>query len=620
MTSAALPVAGHDVATWPLAGVVVRARGDSTALRVAAARLRGLGCTVEPDHSPAPAGAPAGWLGVIRVPFGAATAEAAAPSGATAGAAGAAVVPFRSVGRVLPECAIGWAGPVGVPMAGELDVQAACGIMHVHGRAAGGPRALRLDYASVCAGVLAAQAITAGLLALLRGGPALSATTSVAQAALLALTQYVAVATAADPPTPSPYAATALGPTTSSEARSGDRTPPFRSADGVRFEIETFDAERWRDFWTALGAEPRAVAAGWPPFQQRFATAVCALPPALGAAAGAVDYGRAVATALAAGVSVLPVRAAAAPLVPPPASPWRLRGLTDVTREPSALPPLGPYARGPLSGLLVVESTNRVQGPLAGHVLGLLGADVVRLEPPGGDPLRGVPPMAGRTSARFLALNRGKRALEADLKSGAGRRAALRLVACAHAFLHNWPPGRAAAFGLDHDDLALVRPSLVYAEAGGWAETLPPPQPMGTDYLVQAYSGVAALLAAPGEPPAPSLMTLTDVLGALISAEGVTAALVARARTGTGVRASTALVDAARLLRSTAASSSTASTASTASGASGVEGTPGARVVTDLADMAADPAYAGALDVTPHAVHSRAPWIFAPVAHPKEAT
>ncbi|NUO99844.1 MAG: hypothetical protein HOW59_18170, partial [Nonomuraea sp.] len=304
-------------------------------------------------------------------------------------------------------------------------------------------------------------------------------------------------------------------------------------------------------------------------------------------------------------VSVLPVRAAAAPLVPAPDSPWRLRGLSDVIRRPSALPPLGPDARAPLAGLLVVESTNRVQGPLAGHVLGLLGADVVRLEPPGGDPLRGVPPMAGRTSARFLALNRGKRALEADLKSGAGRRAALRLVACAHAFLHNWPPGRAAAYGLDHDDLALVRPSLVHAEAGGWAETLPPPQPMGTDYLVQAYSGVAALLAAPGEPPAPSLMTLTDVLGALISAEGVTAALVARARTGTGVRAATALIDAARLLRTTAPTAG---------------GPPGVRVVDDLAAMAGDPAYAGAFDVTPHAVHSRAPWTFAPAVHLKEAT
>lgn len=574
-------VAEREAVAWPLAGVVVRARGESVALRVAVQRLCALGCEVRFDGAPPPDGSPAGWLGVASAPFG-------------------------RPGEALPECGIGWSGPVGVPMEGERDVQAACGIAHVHGRAAGGPRALRLDYASVCAGVLTAQALTAVLLALLRGGPALAARTSVAQAALLALTQYIAVATCErfDPPLSAGRV----------PSRGAGRVPPFRSADGVRFEIETFDAECWRRFWDLLGAEPRAAAAGWPPFQQRFATATCTLPAGLGWTAAAAGYRDVVAAAADAGVSVLPVRDADAPLAPPPASPWRLRALTEdaagdaaeaAAGEPAGLPPLARDARGPLAGLLVVESTNRVQGPLAGHVLGLLGADVVRLEPPGGDPLRGVPPMAGPTSARFLALNRGKRALEADLKSAAGRRAALRLIACAHVFLHNWPPGRACSYGLDHDDLAPVRPSLVYAQAGGWAEALPPPQPMGTDYLVQAYSGVAARLAGPGEQPAPSLMTLTDVLGALISAEAVVAALVARARTGAGVRAGTALIDAARLLRATPPGTP--------------PGSREAAPVTDLAAMADDPAFHRVLDRTPQAAYSRAPWTFVPAPHHEEA-
>ncbi|YCK34285.1 CoA transferase [Actinomadura sp. ATCC 39365] len=512
--------------------------------------------------------------------------------------AGGRVRAVRQAGEALPECGIGWSGPVGVPMADERDVQAACGIAHVHGRATGGPRTLRLDYASVCAGVLSAQALTAVLLALLRGGPALAARTSVAQAALLALTQYIAVATCerSDPP----LSAGGM------PSRGEGRVPPFRSADGVRFEIETFDAECWRRFWDLLGAEPRAAAAGWPPFQQRFATATCTLPSGLGRTAAVAGYRDVVAAAADAGVSVLPVRDADAPLAPPPTSPWRLRALTEAAAgEPAGLPPLARDALSPLAGLLVVESTNRVQGPLAGHVLGLLGADVIRLEPPGGDPLRGVPPMAGPTSARFLALNRGKRALEADLKSGAGRRAALRLIACAHVFLHNWPPGRACSYGLDHDDLAPMRPSLVYAQAGGWAEALPPPQPMGTDYLVQAYSGVAARLAGPGEQPAPSLMTLTDVLGALISAEAVVAALVARARTGAGVRAGTALMDAARLLRAGPPGTAPASR----------ETAP----VTDLAAMADDPAFDRVLDRTPQAAYSRAPWTFVPAPRHEEA-
>ncbi|WP_084195639.1 CoA transferase [Streptosporangium amethystogenes] len=574
----------------PLSGTAVRALGDSTALRVAVRRLRALGCAVETGNEPPPDGAPAGWLGVTRLPF-------------------------TVLDGALPECRIGWSGPVAVPMAGEHDVQAACGIMQVHGRAVGGPRPLRVDYASVCAGVLAVQAVSAGVLALLRGGPALAAATSAAQAALLALTQYVAAATA-EPGLGSP------GPV----GAAGYGAPLFRSADGVRFEIETLDAEDWRRFWTELGVAPAAVATGWPAFQQRFATATCSLPTALGTAVAALDYRAVRVVAERSGVSVLPVRAADAPgLLPPaPVSPWRLRGQV-VTDPASALPPLGPHDHAPLAGLRVVEATSRVQGPLSGHLLGLLGAEVVRLEPPGGDPMRGVPPMAGECSARFQALNRGKRVVEADLKSVPGRRAVLRLIAAADVFLHNWPPGRAVRLGLDHEALAAVRPCLVHAHAGGWADLLPDPQPLATDYLVQAYCGVAALVGGPGEPPAPSLLTLTDVLGGLISAEGIVAALLARSRTGAGVRAETALVDAARLIRDAAVPHGRGDATRTGAGIGAASACSPARwpgrtgavtVVTDLAEMAADPAFSTALDIGGEAVYSRAPWTFVPATAP----
>ena len=200
-------------------------------------------------------------------------------------------------------------------------------------------------------------------------------------------------------------------------------------------------------------------------------------------------------------------------------------------------------------------------------------------------------------------------------------------------FLHNWPPGRAVRLGLDHDGLAAVRPSLVHAHAGGWADLLPDPQPLGTDYLVQAYCGVATLVGDPGEPPAPSLLTLTDVLGGLISAEGVVAALLARSRTGAGVRVETALVDAARLIRDTAVPHGTGDAAGghDSARAGAVVGTapavarsparrPGmtgaVTVVTDLAAMAADPAFSAALDTGGDAVYSRAPWTFVPTAEP----
>ena len=560
MTSA-LSRTSEDLTSRPLDGTVVRALGDSLVVRVAAARLRSLGCTVEAGGA-APPDAPAGWLGVVRATF----------------------LPGR---RALPECGIGWSGPAGVPMAGERDVQAACGIMHVHGRATGAPRVLRVDFASVCAGVLAAQAVAAGMLAVLRGGTPVRAATSAAQAAALALTQYVAVATS--------------GPGTAGPAPgTGERTPPFRSGDGAVFEIETFAAENWLAFWTALGAARPAIVEGWPPFQQRFATATCTLPPALPAAAAAHRYPAVRAAAHAAGVSIVEVDEDAARPMPTLPSPWRLRATARATAPGPAAVPCAPRDDAPLAGVRVVESTNRVQGPLAGHLLHLLGAEIVRLEPPGGDPMRGVPPLVGGCSARFLALNRGKGAVEADLKTGAGREAALGLLASSDVFLHNWPPGRASLFELDAADLDAVRPGLVYAHAGGWADVHPPPQPMGTDYLVQAYTGVAAALAEHGQAPAPTLMTIIDVLGALISAEGTVAGLLARARTGTGVRVETGLVDAARLLLGAHADRPAGETA------------PAAPVVSDLAAMAADPAYGALFETGGGAAYSRSPWTFAP--------
>ncbi|WP_077693439.1 MULTISPECIES: CoA transferase [Nocardiopsis] len=575
------PRSADAAAVFPLAGATARAVGDSAALGVAALRLEALGCAVSRVAGEPPPGAPAGWIGLVGAH----------------GGEGAHARPPAPVG-----CAIDWSGPVAAPLAGERDVQAACGLAHLHGRARGQPRFLGMDYASVCAGMLAAQAVAASALALARGGPALSASVSVAQAALLAAGPHVAAVTApgAGSAQPAGGEASASGAASPSGRRgSGEApVPPFRSADGTRFEIETLDAEVWLRFWTDLGAAPDAVAAGWPHFQGRFATAVCPLPPELPAAVAAVDFDRVRAAALRTGTSISPVRTAEAAREPDPASEWRLRG----TGGP-ALPPAGPCAdaTAPLSGLRVVEATNRIQGPLAGLLLAMLGAEVVRVEPPGGDPMRGVPPMAGDCSARFLALNRGKDVVEADLRTASGRRTAQDLAATADALLYNWPPGRAERFGLGPDDLADRAPALVHVHADGWGGEPPEPGALATDYLVQAHGGVADLLAGPGEEPSPSLLTLTDVLGGTIAAEGAVAALLARARTGTGIRARTALSDAARLLRRAGRG--------TAPGERG-----GPAPVGDLAEMAAAPEFAGAFDTVGGASCFRAPWSFARAA------
>ncbi|WP_436889566.1 CoA transferase [Nocardiopsis dassonvillei] len=544
MSATAAPPAA---AVLPLAGTAVRGSGDTTALRVALSRLRAMGCTVERADGGAP--------GAGRIDL--------------AGTGGAG-------------CDLAWSAP-GAALSGERDVQAACGLAHLHGRARGGPRFLAVDYASVCAGVLAAQAVAAAALVLERGGPPLRASVSVAGAALLAVAPYAAAATADGGRTPAP------GP---------GEPPPFRSADGVRFELETLDPEAWLRFWDALGAPREAVAAGWAPFQRRFATAVCPLPAALAATLEALPFASVRDTARECGLGAVPLRPPQDVAEQGPRSHWRLRG----TAPAAALPAPPPGQEGPLAGLQVVEATNRVQGPLAGLLLTLLGADTVRVEPPGGDPMRGVPPLAGGLSARFTALNRGKGAVEHDLRTAAGRRAAADMAATGHVFLHNWPPGRAERFGLGAKDLTARAPGLVHVHADGWAGEEPHPGAPATDFPVQAHGGIAHLLA-DGAEPAPSLITLTDVLGGLLAAEAALVGLLLRARAGTGAVARTALVDAARLLRA----------AGRGSAHRPGPGTPGS----------ADPASAAAAFpeafTTVHGVAlPRAPWTFTP-AHREAA-
>lgn len=476
-------------------------------------------------------------------------------------------------------CDLDWSGPVEVALRDESAVQAACGIMHVHGRASGGPRRLGVDYASAVAGVLAAQGTLAAELARLRGARIGAVRTSVAQAALLSVGQHLAVATADDD--------------WAQRWEPGPR-PPFRSREGIRFEIESLQPEGWRHFWNDLGADAADVAAGWGPFQQRFATACCALPASLFACARRFPLRDLLRFGERAGVSVLPVRDD--PEQPTSVAACTFRDLPGAARA-------RPWSGGePLEGIVVVESTSRIQGPMAGHVLRMLGAEVIRVEPPGGDPMRGVPPISGDRSARFRALNDGKRTTEIDLKTPSGQEELRELVAGADVFTHNWAPGRAERCGLDADELARVRPGLVFAWSSGWSPLPWPDPPLGTDFLVQAHSGLAAAV----DPHrAPSLLTLTDVMGGLVCAAGVLGALLRRERTGMGSRVDSSLYSAAGVIPR----SSTGQSRFVLRDDRPVlpDGTP---VCTDLRELAADPRFKRALHHTTH-VSPQPPWEFA---------
>lgn len=413
----------------------------------------------------------------------------------------------------------------------EATVQAATGVMAVHGRRGGTPRGLAVDYAATATGLLAVQALLAGLLSQARGGHAMSAEVSAERAGLLAVSQYLAAAGAEE----------------GEAAEVAPGGPPFTSADGVVFELETLDPGAWAGFWRALDAPRDAVRRGWRPFQFRYATACAPFPRSLHDAARAATWELIRDAARSSGAEVCPLRSIAERAAEYDGSPpWEL------TQHPASYSGAAAgRADAPLAGLTVLEAGRRIQAPLTAHLLGLLGAEVVRIEPPGGDPLRGMPPACSGISARWLALNRGKTAVEVDIKSPADRERLRAMAAEADVFLHNWAPGKAAELGLDHEHLAAVNPALVYAYTSGWAGRLPD-APMGTDFMVQARTGVGEAARPADEPPAPSLMTLLDVLGGLIGAEAVLAGLLLRQRTGAGVRVDSSLLGAADMLTAAA--------------------------------------------------------------------
>ncbi|QKW08086.1 CoA transferase [Streptomyces sp. NA04227] len=418
----------------------------------------------------------------------------------------------------------GW----GATASDEATAQAVTGVMAVHGRRDGAPRGLAVDYAAAATGVLAVQGVLAALLAQARGGRAPRVEVDAERAALLTVSQYLAAAGAEE----------------GEAAELAPGGPPFTSADGVVFELETLDPGAWAAFWRALDAPEEPIRRGWRPFQFRYATACAPFPPVLHATSRAHTWERIRQAADASGAEVCRLRSLAERAAEyDGAAPWSLRA-HSTGYTPRTPPPPGDL---PLAGFTVLEAGRRIQAPLAAHLLGLLGAEVVRIEPPGGDPLRGMPPACSGVSARWLALNRGKKAVEVDIKSPAERDRLRAMAADADVFLHNWAPGKAGQLGLDHADFARVNPGLVYAYTSGWADRLPG-APMGTDFMVQARTGVGEAVRPSDESPAPSLMTLLDVLGGLLGAEAVLAGLLLRERTGRGIRVESALLGAADLL------------------------------------------------------------------------
>jgi crotonobetainyl-CoA:carnitine CoA-transferase CaiB-like acyl-CoA transferase len=190
---------------------------------------------------------------------------------------------------------------------------------------------------------------------------------------------------------------------------------------------------------------------------------------------------------------------------------------------------------GPLAGLLVADFSRVLAGPYATMLLADLGAEVVKVEAPGGDDTRTwQPPVREGVSTYYMGVNRNKRSIALDLKDPADLALARELAARADVVVENFRPGGLARFGLDYDAVAAGNPAVVYASISGFGSA-PAGAPLpGYDLIVQAISGFMSLTGDPDGEPYRAGVALFDVMAGLHATIGVLAALSVRRETGQG--------------------------------------------------------------------------------------
>lgn len=199
----------------------------------------------------------------------------------------------------------------------------------------------------------------------------------------------------------------------------------------------------------------------------------------------------------------------------------------------------------PLHGVTVLDLTRVLSGPYCTMMLGDLGARVIKIEQPGkGDDTRAWgPPFLAGESSYFLSINRNKESVTLNFKEPAGRRVLDRLVAKADVLVENFRPGALARLGLDYASLAAAHPRLVYCSISGFGHTGPRSEEAGYDAVMQAEGGLMSITGNADGPPFRLGVAIADVVTGMFAAQGVTAALLARERTGRGQEVDIAMLD-----------------------------------------------------------------------------
>lgn len=198
----------------------------------------------------------------------------------------------------------------------------------------------------------------------------------------------------------------------------------------------------------------------------------------------------------------------------------------------------------PLEGVRVLDLSTVLAGPLCTMMLGDAGADVIKIEPPGGDPARRMgPPFWGGEGAEFLALNRNKRSIVLDLKSDRDRETMRQLIVTADVIVENYRTGVMERLDLSWDTVAELNPRLVYCSISGFGRGGPRAEEPAYDAIMQAFVGIMASTGSPGSEPVRVGTSICDIGAAMYANQAILLALMARHTTGRGQRVEASLFE-----------------------------------------------------------------------------
>ncbi len=200
---------------------------------------------------------------------------------------------------------------------------------------------------------------------------------------------------------------------------------------------------------------------------------------------------------------------------------------------------------GPLQGVKVLDVTKALAGPYATMMLGDLGADVIKVEPPqtGDEARQWGPPFINKESSYFLSINRNKRSVCLNLKSEEGRSILYRLAKEVDVFVENFRPGTAARLKIDYQTLRSINPRIVYCSISGFGQDGPYVERPGYDIVAFAMGGIMSITGEPKRPPVKVGVPVADIGAGMFAAYGIVAALLVRQRSGRGQHVDVSLLD-----------------------------------------------------------------------------